>query len=464
MPNLDSGTEEVFPDSDTDVFRAIASYHGLPYLDKTAAPANFEDDEGPTDEELAAIDALDAIDAGHNEIGESLKDTDPEDMDQEIDTPISEDPSEDNEPKGRTMLRKVHPDKMGLEKDERGLLKWQYPNALETEKIEGDRSLAVLNEERGGGPGYAIPTGESAGVSGGLGGYTFRTIKPTDSGYNVALSGGDVSIEVDGNQVIGVDGMTDIDEISHYISDEQIAALIILTERSKSIPNGVVSLGQLKPIIDKKLQNNPQLIEDIKESLKMGPTGSRSITDAGDIGEDKSFEQFVNRLLKEDFAKGAVPVGSFNEAKKLLQSMDATVIENAQKIDLGQQLSLNEEKAAQPVYNLLTILRNYRQMYDKELPEADSQSDSPAQAYGQGANLVQSRTAEINSQPVANPVPLENRPGVGGDIDEKLEDAPSAVGTGITSNSGRKEASQGDQPSPNAAKAVLDNSSSSILS
>jgi len=49
-----------------------------------------------------------------------------------------------------------------------------------------------------------------------------------------------------------------------------------------------------------------------------------------------------------------------------------------------------------------------------------------------GGNL-RNKTAEINSQPIANPVPLAERPGYtagGEDIETALEQAPSAVGTG----------------------------------
>jgi len=45
----------------------------------------------------------------------------------------------------------------------------------------------------------------------------------------------------------------------------------------------------------------------------------------------------------------------------------------------------------------------------------------------------------INSQPIANPVPLEEKEGYGGNIEEKLEKAPSAVGTGVTSAKEKKE-------------------------
>jgi len=45
----------------------------------------------------------------------------------------------------------------------------------------------------------------------------------------------------------------------------------------------------------------------------------------------------------------------------------------------------------------------------------------------------------INSQPIANPVPLEEKEGYGGNIEEKLESAPSAIGTGVTSAKEKKE-------------------------
>ena len=64
------------------------------------------------------------------------------------------------------------------------------------------------------------------------------------------------------------------------------------------------------------------------------------------------------------------------------------------------------------------------------------------------------RSSDLNSQPFANPVPLADAPGTtpgNKPIDEVLEAAPSAVGHGPD-----KTSSQGDKPSPHAARAVFE--------
>lgn len=68
------------------------------------------------------------------------------------------------------------------------------------------------------------------------------------------------------------------------------------------------------------------------------------------------------------------------------------------------------------------------------------------------------KSNDLTSQPFANPTPLADQPGYtagGENIDAALEQAPSAVGTGVTAGVS-KESSQGDKPSPKAAQAVFD--------
>ena len=103
---------------------------------------------------------------------------------------------------------------------------------------------------------------------------------------------------------------------------------------------------------------------------------------------------------------------------------------DAQKIKAAVLKTAEEKKEWQKAQKEVQIADEHSQVppwLKKQIQDEDQED---------GGNLRNKEAAgEINSQPVANPVPLAEQPGIGGNIEEQLEGAPSAVGTGKAAGS-----------------------------
>ena len=301
--------------------------------------------------------------------------------------------------------------------------KYKIPNALDVDK-EGVPIERQIVDVEGVRP-QSGPAAEESLQGGEKTGFSFTNIEQGDNGsFTLNMSnGGAVDIQVDSSGTIAsVDGFSP--DQANMLDPYQLAAVAVIAERSKGQAartknfGDVVSPGEFGTALNAIREQNPEFDSQIKSILRHGLTTNRGITES--VEAEQTFEQFVDSQL----AVENNPQFGMNYA------------EIAQKAQAGDK-------------NALQFIINLKKIYDRKM-DADSTETSSETA--QVRNLA-SRTADITTQPVVNPVPLAEEPGYPEEtIDEALEGAPSAVGYGETKEAaGEKK----DHPSPKAAEEVF---------
>jgi peptidoglycan hydrolase-like protein with peptidoglycan-binding domain len=335
------------------------------------------------------------------------------------------------------------------------LKKWQTPQALESEgQSVRPREFQGEGELAGGGasPEYA--------QTGGSNPYTFQNVvSPQNNGtdsFTVKMTAGPVDVKIDrSGSIVAIDG---VDAASaDQLNPVQLAAVAILQNQAAKA-KFPLALGQFGSVISQAM-GNPEFNQQVSDSIGIGPTASRTVSETGDrnvgnqdsgIDKDLDFNSFLERQIATDHQEGKMPVGSLAELRQVLQEAGPAAIRAAASNDEEfASFPPEQQEQLRPIRNMLTLYNTYKDIFNKNMP-AETTESSPSLG---DISVAASVHEALSSQPVVNPVPLSEEQGYPVEtIEEQLEGAPSAVGHGEP-----KEAAQGkhDHPSPKAAEAVF---------